>query len=109
MIEDEEVHFWKTDRDSPPLLRGHHYFSLRCSYLHLNSCIMTTPSPRTVTHYYPPVEVDAMVKFYGGKNVPSRTTFGRSHTLDAALQSSNTRVSQYPIVSWAEDMPASFQ
>ncbi|KAK2462053.1 hypothetical protein APHAL10511_006516 [Amanita phalloides] len=53
------------------------------------------PSVRTVTHVYPQEELNAMRAFYGGKCcVITQNTTGIqwSHMLDAALESSNTRL-----------------
>ncbi|KAF8334439.1 hypothetical protein F5887DRAFT_1273589 [Amanita rubescens] len=58
---------------------------------------MTIPSVQTTTHTYPQAELDAMTNFYGGKRCVislMRTWVEWSHTLDAALESSDERLSQ---------------
>ncbi len=65
---------------------------------------MTFPSLRTRTHAYPQVEIDAMINFYGGKKCVVSLMTGSVewfHTLDAALEPCNDRVSQPLILSCA--------
>ena len=65
---------------------------------------MAMPSVRTTTYTYPWAELDAMTNFYGGKRCVislMRTYVEWSHTLDAALESSNECVSQSLILSCA--------
>ena len=76
---------------------------------------MTIPSIRTTTHIYPQSELDAMRDFYHGKRCVITLVLEGvewSHTLDAALEPGNHRVSQSLILlilcDDAEDVLISF-
>ena len=58
---------------------------------------MANRSVRTTTHYYPAEEIDAMTAFYQGKKcvvTRNQEVADWAHMLDAALETSNTRVRQ---------------
>jgi len=57
---------------------------------------MSTPTIRTKAHAYPREEIEAMIKFYGGKRCVITNKVKAiewCHILDGAIESSNPRVS----------------
>jgi hypothetical protein len=74
---------------------------------------MTIPTVRTTTHDYSREELEAMLKFYGGKRCVIQRTLNVmewAHILDTSIGSLNGCVSQshYILQSDAEYAPISF-